>query len=122
MFTSAAASGGKKKANSKQKKTVAKAANVHNVELLLARCQQHISGGLYKLIIALRLSDMLPTKGSYPYDDEQVSVMCMLYLRYSMILQVATYLFCTRIGNFYAVRSIRQLVHCNLPLEIIYCH
>lgn len=50
---------------------------MHNTELLLARCQQHISGGLYKLIIALRLSDMLPTKGSYPYDDEQVTCSCV---------------------------------------------
>lgn len=68
---SKATSGGKKKAN-KQKKTVSKTSNIHQVELLLARCQQHISGGLYKLIIALNLSDMLPTTGTYPYDDEQV--------------------------------------------------
>ena len=68
------AAGGKKK--NKQKKAN-KNASIHQEELMAARCKQHISGGLYKLLLALKSADMLPTTGDYTYDNEEVRFSCM---------------------------------------------
>lgn len=75
---SCTATSGKKK--HKQKKPT-KTANIHQ-ELMAARCKQHISGGLYRLLLALKSANLLPTTGDYTYDNEEVSLLyVLLFLR-----------------------------------------
>lgn len=66
------AQSGKKKGKQKKISANKGLTNVHQLELIAARSQQHVSGGLYRLVLALKMADILPTLNDCQYDNEKV--------------------------------------------------
>lgn len=84
------AQSGKKKG--KQKKTLANKGltNTHQMESIAARTQQHVASGLYRLVLALKLADALPTISNCEYDNEKVCMILLALTRVQGLLSHAT--------------------------------